>query len=166
MPVFKRDNLSFKDGYFFLRRYFMFQKTKDFLINQIIFIIILLILVLLYFLLNIKIINLILIPLVISFFTYNILITKTEKEKANKLIYPITFLIFIFYLESYFLGLPKFDFLPFPFNNFLIYYLAFIFFIQYIKSKKHEYYKFFIYISLATLFIIPILNNLIKIITK
>ncbi len=144
----------------------MFQKTKDFLINQIIFIIILLILVLLYFLLNIKIINLILIPLVISFFTYNILITKTEKEKANKLIYPITFLIFIFYLESYFLGLPKFDFLPFPFNNFLIYYLAFIFFIQYIKSKKHEYYKFFIYISLATLFIIPILNNLIKVLTK
>lgn len=136
MPVFKRDNLSFKDGYFFLRRYFMFQKTKDFFINQIIFIIILLILVLLYFLLNIKIINLILIPLVISFFTYNILITKTEKEKANKLIYPITFLIFIFYLESYFLGLPKFDFLPFPFNNFLIYYLVFIFLFNTLNLKN------------------------------
>ena len=166
MPIFKRDISLLKMGIFFRRRYFMFNKTKNFLINQIIFIVILLGLILLYFLLNIKIINLVLVPLLISFLSYNLLLTKVKEEEANKLIYPITFLIFLFYLESYFLGLPKFDFLPFPFNNFLIYYLIFIFFIQYIKSKKHEYYKFFIYVSLVTLFIIPILNNLIKVITK
>ncbi len=138
-----------------------FDKAKITFYNQLLFLIIFVGLILAYRLFNSKVINIFFIPTGITFITYRLLISKIGKEKANVLIYKIWIFIYVYYIEFFFLGLPKFDFLPFPFNSFFIYYFIFLSFIYYLKKKKNENINFFIYLSLGIIFIIPILNHIV-----
>ena len=140
-----------------------FNKAKINFYNQILFLIIFIILIILYRIFNSKVINIFFIPTGISFITYRLLISKVGKEKANILIYKICFFIYLFYIEFFFLGLPKFDFLPFPFNNFFVYYFIFASFIYYLKKEKSKNINFFVFLFLGIIFVIPILNYTINI---
>lgn len=156
------------------------------LLEQLFFIFAFIIFIIIYYFLNIKAINIVIIPGLITYFSYKILKEKfssklyLENEKtlngediekfavnnAKKFIYKIGFFIYLFYIEFYFLGLPKLDFLPTPFNNILFLYIAFLIFYQYLKYKKIKIYNIYIYCFLIFIFFIPIMNKILELINK
>ena len=160
------------------------EKLKLNLFEQVSFMGIAVVLFVFYFFIGVKVINILVVPGVITFTTYNLIkkkllkkysLTATEEdskekielsvsEEAKNISYKMGFFIYLFYIEFYFLGLPKIVFLPFPFNNFIIFYVFFILLITYLKLKKIKEYEIYIYTYLFILFCIPIINKILEII--
>lgn len=161
------------------------EKFKVNLFEQISFMGIAVVLFIFYFLAGIKIINILVVPGIITFLTYKLIknkllkkyillktgdkdntdeIEKKASEEAKNLSYKMGFVIYLFYIEFSFLGLPKIIFLPFPFNTFIIFYVFFIFLITYLKLKKIKEYEVYICTYLFILFCIPIVNKILEII--
>lgn len=160
------------------------EKLKLNLFEQISFVGIIAVLFTFYFLLGVKVINILIIPGIITFVAYTMLKKKflanihknspeeseeslKEKEssaleKVKKLSYKIGVFIYLFYIEFYFLGLPEIEFLPFPFNNFIVFYILFMLLILVLKFKKIKDYEIYIYTYLSILFCIPIINEILE----
>ncbi len=161
------------------------EKLKLNLFEQVSFMGIAVVLFVFYFFIGVKVINILVVPGLITFITYKLVkgkllkkysaiktesednsdeIEKMSSEEAKNISYKMGFFIYIFYVEFYFLGLPKIKFLPFPFNNFIIFYFFFILLITYLKLKKIKEYEIYIYTYLFILFCIPIINKILEII--
>ena len=163
-----------------------FNKLKSTLYEQIFFIFAFIIFMVVYYFLNVKALNVVVIPGFITYFSYKILkdkfslkfekenttntkeedIEKLATDKAKMFTYKIGFFIYIFYIEFYFLGLPKLDFLPVPFDNMLFWYVIFLVFYQYLKYKKIKIYNIYIYCFLIFIFFIPIINKILELLNK
>lgn len=164
-----------------------FKKSKFFIFEQISWIGLIILVLLIGNFLNIQLINILIIPTLINFILYFLLKNKfisiklkeididdenynskyvekenESKEMAKKYFYKYFIFVYIFYAEFLLLGFPNIVLSSILFS-------AFIIFIAYLKSKKSEYYNYinyYLYAFFILLFAVPIIEEILKFINK
>lgn len=163
------------------------KKSKFFIFEQISWIGLIILVLLIGNFLNIQLINILIIPTLINFILYFLLKNKfisiklkeididdenynskyiekenESKEMAKKYFYKYFIFVYIFYTEFLLLGFPNIVLSSILFS-------AFIIFIAYLKSKKSEYYNYinyYLYAFFILLFAVPIIEEILKFINK
>lgn len=163
------------------------KKSKFFIFEQISWIGLIILVLLIGNFLNIQLINILIIPTLINFILYFLLKNKfisiklkeididdenynskyiekenESKEMAKKYFYKYFIFVYIFYAEFLLLGFPNIVLSSILFS-------AFIIFIAYLKSKKSEYYNYinyYLYAFFILLFAVPIIEEILKFINK